>query len=388
MPITHVGLVINTSLHYCRGVLRGIKSYSRTKPHWHIRWVNAELQALQALCRSPLDGVIAQVYLKSLVRPLTAIKRPVVNISRAHFDMPFPRVGVDEGPIGALAATHLLHRGFRTFAFVGSRDLDYSVKREAGFRRALAAAGHTPFCFHASSEMLHLTHSRPWSMDPKVRQWLADLTKPVGILAANDQTAFQLSEVCRDADLRVPEDVSFIGVDNDDLLCELARPSLSSVAVPAEQIGYEAAALLDRLLAGARPPRRPIVVPPIGVVVRQSSDIVAIDDPDVSAALHMIRTHAHVPLRVTDVLREVPVSRRSLELRFQHVLSRSLGEEIRRVHLERAKELLAGTDLSIAAVAEHAGFSDAKQLCVVFRQETGGTPTEYRRQFRNRVAGQ
>jgi LacI family transcriptional regulator len=177
--------------------------------------------------------------------------------------------------------------------------------------------------------------------------------------------------------------LAVVGVDNDDLLCELARPSLSSIIVPAERIGYEAAALLERLLAAARPPRQPLLLPPAGVVARQSSDVLAGGDADVTAAVRFIRDHAHQPLGVDDVLRAVPLSRRSLERRFRALLERGVGEEIRRVHLERAKDLLVTTALSMADVAAQAGFSSVHYLSRVFRQETGLTPTAYRRQVRN-----
>src|SRR5207249_2912841 len=131
----------------------------------------------------------------------------------------------------------------------------------------------------------------------------------------------------------------------DDLLCELARPPLTSVIAPAEHVGYEAAALLDRLLAGQKPPERPLLFPPLGVVARQSSDLLAIEDAAVAAAVRFIRAHGHQPIQVRDVLEAVPVSRRSLELRFQKVVQRTLWEEIRRVHLERAKNLLGNTAL-------------------------------------------
>jgi LacI family transcriptional regulator, galactose operon repressor len=181
----------------------------------------------------------------------------------------------------------------------------------------------------------------------------------------------------------MPEQVALAGVDNDDLFCELARPPLSSVAIPAERIGYEAAALLDRLLAGARPPRQPLLLPPVRLVARQSSDVVALDDPNVAAALRVIRTNAHVALRVADIVRKVPISRRALERRFRQALHRGLGDEIRRVHVDRAKDLLAATDLPVAMVAERSGFCGSGHLCVVFRQDTGQTPTAYRRQVRN-----
>jgi LacI family transcriptional regulator len=204
------------------------------------------------------------------------------------------------------------------------------------------------------------------------------------VSAFYDMWGLQLAEVCRDVGLRVPADVAIVGIGNDDLLCEMSRPSLSSVAVPAEQIGHEAAALLERLMAGSAPPERPIMLPPLGVVTRQSSDILAIGDPDVAAAVRFIRQRGHLPTRVGDVLREVPVSRRSLERKFRQILNRGVSEEIRRVHVDRARALLSGTDLPMSALADHAGFSNATHLSVVFRQETGMTPTSYRRQFRAR----
>jgi LacI family transcriptional regulator len=187
--------------------------------------------------------------------------------------------------------------------------------------------------------------------------------------------------------LRVPEDVALLGVDDDDLYCELARPPLSSVILPTERIGYEAAALLDRLLAGANPPAEPILIPPTGVPARRSTEVLAIQDREVVQAVRFIREYAHLPLRVTDVLREVPVGRRTLERRCHKALGWGLGEEIRRVHLERARSLLANTDLPMKTLAHEAGFSDFRQMAVLFRREMGMPPTAYRRQTRTAPAG-
>jgi LacI family transcriptional regulator, galactose operon repressor len=194
----------------------------------------------------------------------------------------------------------------------------------------------------------------------------------------------QVSEFCRQLGFRVPDEVAIVGVDDDDLLCELSRPSLSSVALPGERIGYEAAVLLDRWLRGLRPPKKVVVLPPVGVVVRQSSDLMAVPDPQVSAALRFIREQADRPLHVQDVLREVPMARRALERRFRKWLQRSISEEIRRIHLERSRQLLSQTDLPLSAVATQSGFTDGRQLSVVFRRETGLTPSAFRRRFRLR----
>lgn len=267
--------------------------------------------------------------------------------------------------------------------FIGHPRHLYSTQREAGFRQGLSPHGQPPSCFYERPSVTYRQRGHMLAVQEGLQRWVQSLPKPVGIFACHDVWGLQVVEACRLAELRVPEDVAIIGVDNDDLLCELARPSLSSVAVPAERIGYEAAALLERLLRRAKPPRQPILIPSSGIVARQSSDVLALRDSDVAAAVRFIRDHAHQPLCVADVLREVPVGRRSLERRFRAALNRGLWEEIRRVHMDRAKQLLATTVQPVAEVADKAGFSDVQQLSRVFRQETGLTPSAYRRQFHN-----
>jgi LacI family transcriptional regulator len=377
----HIGLVFDYNLAYPRGVLRGVKQFAQTRPHWILVPLDTDGLTPRALQAMRPAGIIALVVTDTLAGALQSQRRPVVNVASVLADLPFPRVGVDHRQVGRLAATHLRERGFHHFGFVGHPRHFYSREREAGFRQALAPPGPPPACYYERPARSYRRRGRLLVLHPGLQRWLRALPKPVGIFACHDVWGLQVVEACRLAGLRVPDDVAVVGVDNDDLLCELARPSLSSIVVPAERIGYKAAALLERLLAGVPPPRKPDLIPPAGVVVRQSSDVMAGGDPDVTAAVRFIRDHGHRPVRVEDVLRVVPVSRRSLERRFRAVLERGLGEEIRRVHLERAKELLATTALPIAGVAEQAGFSSVHYLSRVFRQETGLTPTAYRRQF-------
>jgi LacI family transcriptional regulator len=328
-------------------------------------------------------GLIALVATSALTKALQALRRPLVNVGGVLADLPFPRVGVDHRQVGELAARHLRERGFRHFGFVGHPHHFYSTEREAGFRQGLASTSHSLACYHERPARSYRHRGRLLVLNEGLQRWLRGLSKPVGVFACHDVWALQVVEACRLTRLRVPDDVAVIGVDNDDLLCELGRPSLSSVVVPAERIGYEAAALLERLFERKRPPRKPLLIPPTGTVTRQSSDVLAGGDPDVTAAVRFIRDHGHQPISVDDVLRAVPVSRRSLERRFRALLERGLGEEIRRVNLERAKDLLATTALSIAEVAEQAGFASVHYLSRKFRKETGLTPTAYRRQVRS-----
>jgi LacI family transcriptional regulator len=382
-----IGLVMSYGLDFYRDILRGIKAFAETRPHWVFTPIAPEPRAVRAMRPLRHHGMIAHIFNRELADALIEARMPVVNVSGVLPDLPVPRVGVDHFAVGRLAAEHLLDRGLRHFGFVGYLDHAFSVGREAGFRATLEATGCRVASYH-ESDRAKRDPTGLWEWNDGLRRWLTGLPRPVGILASHDPQGVELSEVCRHSGLRVPEEVALVGVDNDDLLCELARPSLTSVALPAERIGFEAARLLDRLLTRPHPRPRPsgsvLLLPPQGVVTRVSSDVLAVDDAEVAAALRFIRQHAHESIQVKDVLDEVPVSRRTLERRVRAALGRGVWEEIRRAHLERGKSLLAETEMSMSEVARHAGFSDQRQLSVVFRQETGLTPTAYRRQYRAR----
>jgi LacI family transcriptional regulator len=382
---TRIGLVMGYGLDFYRDILRGIKEFAETRPNWVFTPIAPDPRAVRAMGPLRHHGMIAHIFNSELADALIEPKRPVVNVSGVLPDLPVPRVGVDHVAVGRLAAEHLLDRGFRHFGFFGYPDHAFSIGREAGFRATIEAAGCRVVSYH-EPDPKKADPTGLWKWNDRLRRWLTGLPRPVGILASHDPQGVELSEVCRHSGLRVPEEVALVGVDNDDLLCELARPSLTSVALPAERIGFEAARLLDSLLTSPRRRLRQsaLLLPPQGVVVRGSSDILAINDADVAAALRFIRRHAHEPIQVKDVLNEVPVSRRTLERRLRAALGRGVWAEIRRVHLDRGKSLLAETSMPMSEVARYAGFSDQRQLSVVFRQELGLTPTAYRRQFRSR----
>lgn len=381
--VVHIGLVLAHTLAFYRDILRGVKTFAVERPEWVLSPIAPEKRAIEAARRLKCDGYIAHLFSRPTADALLALRKPVVNVSGVLPDLPCPRVVTDHREVGRQAARHLLERGVRQFGFVGYPAYDFSVKREWGFREIVEKAGFPVSAFHERTRRIE-DPTGHWQLNRPLQKWLADLAKPVGILASYDTQGAQIAEDCRQLGLRVPDEVAIVGVDDDDLLCELARPSLSSVALPGERIGYEAAMLLDKWLHGRRPAKRAIVLPPPGVVVRQSSDLHAVPDSHVAAAVQFIHAHAHEPVHVRDVLRAVPVARRRLERRFRKWLQRSISEEIRRVHVERSKQLLVETDLSMALIAERAGFRDGRQLSIVFRRTTGLAPTEFRRRFRLR----
>ncbi|MEK6262617.1 MAG: DNA-binding transcriptional regulator [Planctomycetota bacterium] len=384
-PAIRIGLVLAHSLAFYRDILRGVKTFALKRPDWVLSPITPEKRAIELAGPLRCDGYIAHLFNRATAETLLALRKPVVNVSGVLPDLPCHRVTIDHAEVGRLAARHLLNRGVRRFGFVGYPNHEFSVERERGFREIVEETGASASSFH---ERAHRAQDPTglWMWNQSLQKWLAELHKPVGILASHDTQGAQISEYCRQLKLRVPDDVAIVGVDNDDLLCELARPSLSSVALPSEQIGYEAAALLDRLLDRKAGPKRPLRLPPVRVVPRQSSDVLFVEDAEVKQAIRFIRNQAHRPLRVQEVLDEVRVSRRWLERRFRETLQCGISEEIRRVHIECALALLADTELSMTEIAARAGFSDSRHLSVAFRNEVGQPPSDYRRHLRNQSA--
>jgi len=336
-----------------------------------------------------------------------------VNVSSAIADAPFPCVSVDDREVGRLAIRHLRDRGFRHFGFVGHPRHFYTTARDAGFRELVDPTRDTYdfFCEHPVRSYSYRRQASPLTQVADLQRWLQRLPRPAGVFACHGVWGVQVLEACHRAKLHVPDDIGIICVDSDDLLCEQSRPSLSSMKIPSERIGFEAGVLLDQLLnrrtpaagdgsessgpaaiaengsSASRPAgsahwrRMRRLIPPVEVIARQSTDVLAGGDHELTAAVQFIRLNAHRTLEVKDVLRAVPASRRSLERRFRTVLQRGIAEEIRRVHLERAKSLLSTTMLSIGEVARQAGFASVHYLSRTIRQATGQTPTAFRRQF-------
>ncbi len=332
-------------------------------------------------------GIIARIETPQVAKAVLASGLPVValDLSQEQLvdDNPLSRLSEvcpDSDKAGRLAADHFLERGIRRFAFVGAwGNPPWSARRGEGFASQLDKAGLSCNVFPLSPTVTR----RGWAREQVVLgKWLRGFPKPLGVFACDDDRGRQVLEACRGAGLQVPEDVAVVGVDNDELLCELSDPPLSSVALNVEQAGYEAAALLDGLMSGrVREPRR-ILVEPTYVVTRRSSDVLAVDDRQLARALRFIQDNAARPIAVDDVVRHVGCSRRTLELRFRRMLARSVNHEIQHARLERAKRLLAETDLPVVKIAIAAGFDSPSYLVRLFHRRFGLSPTAYRQRLR------
>ena len=379
-----IALLIDTATDWGRRIIRGVARYAQQQGGWDL-WLEQRCQ--HAPGRLPPgwrgDGIIARVADRSLARHLTASRAIVVNVSAARIPgVNFPTATADLRVAARLAVEHLLDQGFRNFGYFAPLGLSYVEVHYESFAQTLAEAGR--------SCSLLAAHRRAgpnatWRKRQKdLQQWLKSLPKPVAILTWTSERGREVLNACHELGFLVPEQVAVLGGDEDVLLCETCNPPLSGVALTSERIGYEAAALLDRLLKGARPPVAPILIKPTRVVVRQSTNTLAIHDRNLAQAIGFIRSHAAEPIQVSDILRAVPMSRSSLERRFQQTLERSPAEEIRRVHLERAKQLLADTDMPVPDVADASGFQSREYLACAFKRATKLTPREYRARVRGR----
>jgi LacI family transcriptional regulator len=270
----------------------------------------------------------------------------------------------------------LLDQGFRRFGFFGIEGENWSSRRRDAFAARVAAVGCSSVAHAVPRET---ARQEAWEKSERaLSAWLAALPKPAGLMLATDQLGPHTLEACRRAGVVVPDELGVIGVDNDGPLCEVSDPPLSSVWPDHRRVGYEAARLLDQLMLGSERPRDPIFCPPRGVHARKSTDTLAVDDRAVAQALRFIREHGCEEIGVEDVVNKVPMSRSVLQRRFRALLGRSIHDEIVRVRLARARELLQGTDLPIAEIAERTGFKHQEYMGAVFRRRLQQTPAAIR----------
>ena len=404
----HVALVLPTEFAYARGVLRGILAATRQRNRYADGAGSGDLPWLFRVYRGVYghsskflsrwfrdwnpDGIICQIYDDRLARVYRQTGKPVVELFESRVRSEFARILPDDVATGVMAARHFIERGFRNFAFFGAPAMLWSREREAGFRAEIERTFQSrrrknapercgaDFTFSSYSGGGAVSDRSQRRRSAAMGAWLAALPKPLAVFVANDLWGSEIIQAAREAGVHVPDDAAILGVDNEELLCEISHPPLSSIRIGAEQIGHVAVEILDQLLRGRKVSASIPRVAPMEVVTRQSTDVLAVDDADVAAALRDIRARAAEGLSVKELLNAIPVNRRTLERRFISVLGHTPLDEIRRVRLERAKVLLQ-TDLPIYEVAARAGFATPEYMATSFLQATGQTPTAYRRQF-------
>ncbi len=362
-----------------RRIVRGIIRYCQT----HAAWNFVDYQGMP-LTRSPhaidvtCDGLITTLNSASEVRAAETTRGSVVAVNHGLPVQGISLVCSNDTLIGEMGARFFLGKGFRNFAYYGTGRFRWGVLRKNGFCGVLKKAGFAAATLEAS-HTLSLDNAMP-----RLCQWLTGLPRPLAVMASDDMPGRHVLAACREMGLQVPEQVAVLGVDDDDVLCEMATPPMSSIVQDCDRIGYEAAALLDRMMQDLQLPSQTIQIPPLPVVARRSTDVTAIKDMEVAKAIRLIHSKAGEPLSVKALLRDVPMSRRTLERRFAAALGRSPADEIRRCRLDRAMLLLRTSTLKIDLVAIKSGFGDARGMAAAFRHGLKTSASAYRRQFQDR----
>jgi LacI family transcriptional regulator len=374
-----IAVLIETETSWGGRVIRGIVQYVEKHTHWHLLIDPRDHEQRSAIPDGWRgDGIIARISSRIQLDQIREKKLPVVNVDDVYENLEgVGAVITNEAERARLAADHLLTRGFRKFAYFAPPSHRYSKNRGEAFKHAITELGYE--C-HDYQPGYRAGRKIGWEeQQRRVNRWLAALPRPIAIFAVDAERGRQLAEICHFGHIRVPDEVAILAGDTDDLLCEVSTPPISSISVACERLGHDAAAMLHRMVMGEPAPAEPLLIAPHGVISRQSTDVLAIDDPTLVRALRYIHTHAHHGIVVDDVLREVPISRRSLEIQFRAYLGRSPAEEIRRVRLERGRQLLGRRELSITEIALACGFSNATRFGVAFRKCFGTTPRAFRK---------
>jgi LacI family transcriptional regulator len=375
-----VAVLVDTSTSWGRRIIEGVHEYQSEHTRWQLfveprgveqrRWLPPEWKG---------DGVIARVGFSELSQQLKELGVPVVNVSAITLpDTNFPRIITNLDETAGMAAEHFLSCCFRNFAYFSLLGLDYVQEHKEAFRKRVEGAGFT--CEVYEAEPQNGAPEPEWMMDlDRLADWLAALPKPVAVLTWNTSGAREVLYACAHGGLKVPEEVSVMSGSEDDLFCKVAPVPISSVNPAAEEIGFRAAKHLDALMTRPKTAsRKDARVSPLGVVVRQSTEMLAVDDPALIRALRFIREDPARAMSVDDIAAHAGLCRRVLEQRFSKILGRSPATEIRRIRIERAIQLLQSTRLSVSMVAQRAGFNTAEYMATVFRNQLGVTPLSYR----------
>lgn len=409
-----VALLIETSNAYARGILEGIAEYQRSRDQWSIYLPELERGAPppQWLESWHGDGIIARIETEAIATFVQRLRLPTIDVSAARRIASIPWVETDDSKVADLAYDHLRERGFQQFAYCGPKDFNWSVWRGKRFLER-CQQDHLP-AFQFWTDILTRSERNPQAQvasksKRNLDSWLLELPKPIGLFCALDIQAQIVLDHCRNLEILVPDQIAVIGVDNDPIVCNLAHPSITSVIPDAKGAGYRAAELLDRWMAQSssqasdsvselhaptgrqtdvmterqadRDPAdsKAILLEPIGIESRQSTDVSAVTSPEIAMAIRFIRDHACEGIDVSHLLKEIPLSRRQLEYKFLELTGITPHELITRVRMERVKSLLRSTDLALEEIASRCGFEHPEYMSVVFKKRFSITPAKFRR---------
>ncbi len=378
-------LMIDFAEEFSKELLKGIARYSRE----HGPWI---------FCRMPLfqretigvdgilqwakewgaDGIIGQFYNDPKVSRFPEAGIPVIAQDFKERFREIPNITAIHQEAGIMGAEYFLKKGFKNFAYYGFRDIVWSRERAEGFEDRINRAGYRVHYFENDmADAPELWYYKPSSLS----RWLKSLPKPIALMTCDDNQGQHITEACRQSKIRIPEEVAVLGVDNDEMICDFSDPPLSSIAQDAEKGGYEAARLLENMIRNGCSSFYDIVVKPTQVVTRHSTDIYATNDHHIACTLKYIHQNIDKNIQVDDVVKQVPLSRRTLEKRFLDITGYPVYKYIFNLRIEKLSRRLLETDMSVFEIALDMGLTDSKNIARQFKQIKGCTPSEYRKQF-------
>ncbi|MDC0936675.1 XylR family transcriptional regulator [Pirellulales bacterium] len=374
-----VALLIDTSMSWGVRIIKGIHQFAQEEGKWlfHVE-PRGRYEAMSIPQGWTGEGIIARINRQELADEIAASGIPAVNVSWYDFSGPnVARCTVDERETGRMAAEYFLGAGFHHFGYCGPRHRPgYQDLLAEEYRDVLQVAGYSCESYRAQTES---PNTIPWDEQlASLVAWLSLLPRPTAILCWSAAGGRQVTEACHYAGIRVPDDVAVLGGENDDLMNEISDPPLSTIDQPGERVGLEAARILSRMMRGEPKPEEPTLLSPTRVIVRHSSDILAVDNQVVRTALRLIHEQAREGVNVAGIISQMHIARRALEQRFIQHLGRTPAAEIRRVRIEVAKQLLVETELNMGEIARKCGFREQDLFSRTFRRALGMTPSHYR----------
>ena len=376
-------LLTDFSSGYSRSLLRGIVRYSNEHGPWvfyRMPQYYRELYGDDGVVRWAkdwkADAIIAQ--LENIdIDKLNELGIPIIIQNYKERANKICNITGDYFGTGEMAADYFLRRGFSNFAYYGFSDMVWSRERADGFRSKLAEHGYTVAMQNNDSRK-----TEQWSFDLEIlRDWLQSLPKPVALFACDDYFASQITETCKIFNIPVPDDIAVLGVDNDDLLCSISHPPLSSIALDVEKGGYQAASALHQLMNKEIAEAFDIVIPPIRIESRRSTEKYVVDDKHILKVLEYIKDNYAQNISIDDIIRTVPLSRRIVEKRFLEKMGIPVYQYLLQYRIELFSDLLIKTDKPLADLAVHCGFNDYKNVARIFRKYKKITPSQYRNQY-------
>jgi LacI family transcriptional regulator len=371
-----IALAFPLGVSHLERVAYGIRRYNREKTNWQLI-TNPEKHHLEIeqLSEWNGNGIIGFINTEKEAEFIQEKNIPAVNLSGALKNSPIPRVRVDYYEIGVLGAEHLISRGFEDFAYYGIQDVWYAQEIGRGFRETIEDFNKNYYEYDAESSL-----SNNWSGgDSQLVEWLQKLPKPAALLAAHDPRALEVLQTCRRMEIKIPEDLALLGANNDGITCELAQPTLSSIPRDGDEIGFQAAHLLDLLMSGDKAPKEDIVIPPLRIVDRESTAYLALKDPDLLRAVNYIKNNIDKQINVNTICQYVSRSRRWLEYSFKKEMNLSPLEFITRTRVNKAKEFLADSEnFKLSSIAYMSGFSSTDQMNKAFRRIYGQSARHFR----------